>query len=91
MELYAIIDLVAALLQQRERLTYRVLKRQFGLDHEALEDLKEELIKALQVARDENGEMLVWVGGQGIGEPGNRRIGNLTPAPSLQAATRHRT
>jgi hypothetical protein len=62
MDLYEIVDQVTALLQQRGRLTYRMLKRQFGLDDETLADLKDELIKVAQVARDENGEVLVWVG-----------------------------
>ncbi|MBI3756356.1 MAG: AAA family ATPase [Deltaproteobacteria bacterium] len=86
MDLYAIIDQVAALLQQRERLTYRVLKRQFGLDDEALEDLKEELIKALQVARDENGEVLVWAGAAPAPSPESRVLSsNQSPVPNPQS------
>ncbi len=57
-----ILDQATAMLQRRGRVTYRVLKRQFELDDEALDDLKEELIEAEQVARDENGKMLVWTG-----------------------------
>ncbi len=67
MDLYEIVDQVSALLQQRGRLTYRMLKRQFGLDDETLADLKDELIKAAQVARDENGEVLVWAGQDSLG------------------------
>ena len=33
-----------ALLRQRGRVTYRALKRQFTLDDEALDDLKDELL-----------------------------------------------
>ena len=51
-----------AALQREGRLTYRVLKRQFGLDDEALEELKEQLIDAEEVAADKDGKMLVWVG-----------------------------
>jgi hypothetical protein len=40
----AVVDQVIALLRQRGRVTYRTLKRQFQLDDESLEDLKEELI-----------------------------------------------
>ncbi len=57
-----ILDQATAMLQRRGRVTHRVLKRQFELDDEALDDLKEELIEAEQVARDENGKMLVWTG-----------------------------
>ena len=39
-----VVDQAMALLQRRGRVTYRLLKRQFTLDDEALEDLKLELI-----------------------------------------------
>jgi predicted ATPase len=39
-----IVDHALALLQRRGRVAYRMLKRQFNLDDEALEDLKAELI-----------------------------------------------
>ncbi len=53
---------VLALLQREGRVSYRALKRRFGLDDEFLEDLKAELIEAKQVAIDENGTVLVWAG-----------------------------
>src|SRR5262245_18644337 len=62
MDLYAVIDQAASLLQQRGRLTYRALKLQFGLDEEQLEALREELIEGQQVATDEGGKVLVWKG-----------------------------
>src|SRR5262245_47717456 len=77
MDFYAVLDQVVALLRQRGRVTYRALKRQFQLDDEALADLKEELIKAAQVARDENGEVLVWTG----------EAAKPTPAPSPSASS----
>jgi Adenylate and Guanylate cyclase catalytic domain len=58
-----ILDHAIALLQRRGRVTYRMLKRQFQLEDEALEDLKAELIKAQRLAVDEGGEVLVWTGG----------------------------
>jgi class 3 adenylate cyclase len=58
-----IVDHALAMLQRRGRVAYRTLKRQFNLDDEALEDLKTEIIKAQQLARDEAGEVLVWTGG----------------------------
>ena len=49
------------------RITYRALKREFGLDEDALEDLKSELIDAQRVATDEEGKVLVWTGDSGAG------------------------
>src|SRR6266540_5559493 len=53
---------VLALLQQEQRLSYRVLKRQLQLDDDTLEDLKEDLIYAKKLAVDEDGRVLVWIG-----------------------------
>jgi TOMM system kinase/cyclase fusion protein len=57
-----VVDQASAMLQRRGRVTYRLLKRQFNLDDEALEDLKEELIYGQQLAVDEDGRVLVWTG-----------------------------
>ena len=57
-----ILDQAIAMLQRRGRLTYGTLKRQFQLDDAALEDLQNELIKGQRLARDEDGEVLVWIG-----------------------------
>jgi hypothetical protein len=62
MDFYAVLDQVVALLQQRGRLTYGALKRQFQIDEEYLADLKAELIDGQRVAVDEGGKVLVWVG-----------------------------
>src|SRR5437899_1390469 len=61
-----LLDQAIALLQRRGRLTYRALKRQFDLDDDYLEDLKAELIKGQRLAIDEDGEVLVWIGGTDI-------------------------
>jgi len=71
MDFYSLLDDVLELLRRRGRVTYRALKRQFHLDDDVLDDLKEELIKAQRVAVDENGDVLVWVGDVGS-----------TPAPT---------
>ena len=42
-------------------MTYRTLKRQFGLDDAALEDLKEDLLFAHPHLADEDGRGLVWM------------------------------
>ena len=49
-------------LEREERVSYRALKREFDLDDEYIEDLKEELIVAKRVAADEDGRVLVWTG-----------------------------
>jgi TOMM system kinase/cyclase fusion protein len=62
MDFYTLLDHVIELLRQRQRVTYRALQRQFDLDEETLNDLKDELLYAQQVARDEDGRVLVWTG-----------------------------
>jgi len=50
---------VRELLEREGRVAYRILKRQFELDDEDLEDLKADLIDAKRVAVDEEGKGLV--------------------------------
>jgi Adenylate and Guanylate cyclase catalytic domain len=59
-----ILNQALALLQRQGRVSYRALKRQFGLDDAYLEDLKLEIIEVHQVAVDQNNTMLVWTGSQ---------------------------
>src|SRR2546427_2528349 len=73
-----ILDQAIAMLQRRGRLTYGTLKRQFQLDDAALEDLQNELIKGQRLARDEDGEVLVWTGAA---------IPPSAPAPTPPPAT----
>ncbi|MBI3245024.1 MAG: hypothetical protein HYZ50_00780 [Deltaproteobacteria bacterium] len=89
MDLYEVIDQVTALLQKRGRLAYRALIYQFKLDEVGLEALKAELIDGQRLAADEDGKVLVWTGGEGIGEPENRRIeasqtSSQSPTPNTQ-------
>jgi class 3 adenylate cyclase len=70
-----VLDQVRELLQSKGRVAYRALKRRFDLDDAYLEDLKAELIDAEQVARDEDGKVLVWTGKGTETEQGNQRIG----------------
>jgi class 3 adenylate cyclase len=72
MDFFEIVDQVVGLLRRRGRVTYRALQLQFRLDDASLSVLKEELIEAQRVAMDENGNVLVWVGGPGS-----------APAPAL--------
>jgi class 3 adenylate cyclase/predicted ATPase len=62
MDFYAVLDQVVALLRQRGRVTYGALRLQFGLNEEQMAVLKEELIDAQRLARDEESRILVWTG-----------------------------
>jgi class 3 adenylate cyclase/tetratricopeptide (TPR) repeat protein len=62
MTFYEVVGQVLELLQREGRVSYRALKRQFTLDDEYLEDLKAALIEAKQLAADEGGRVLVWIG-----------------------------
>lgn len=56
----ALLERVSTFLMVEQRVSYRGLKRQFGLDDEDIEDIKDELIHARQIAADEGGRVLVW-------------------------------
>ena len=56
------LDQVRTLLESKGRVTYRSLKRRFEIEDDYLADVTAELIEAEQVARDEDGKVLVWVG-----------------------------
>src|SRR4030095_12695416 len=85
-----LLDQAIDLLQRRGRVTYRTLKRQFQLDDDVLEDLREELIYGQRLAVDEDGRVLVWTGGVSA-PPGS--IASPSPqeephaAPSTPAAS----
>ena len=57
-----ILNQAIAILQRQGRLSYRALKRQFGLDDAYLQDLALEIIEVHRVAVDRDGTMLVWTG-----------------------------
>jgi len=62
MDFYAILDQVIDLLRQRQRVTYRALQRQFDLDEDTLNDLKDELLYAHPHVVDDEGRGLRWTG-----------------------------
>ncbi len=66
MDLYEIVDQVAALVQQRGQVTYRSLKRQFALDDDYFEDLKAELLYTHPAVVDDEGRGFKWVGEQPV-------------------------
>ena len=59
MGFYEILDQVVDLLRRRGRVTYRALQREFQLDEDALNDLKDELLYAHPEVRDDAGRGLV--------------------------------
>src|SRR5215510_96729 len=85
MDFYAIFDQVTALLQQRGQASYRALQLQFKLDDASLDVLKDELIKVHQLARDQDGEMLVWTGETVTAQAVTSQPAQPTPQPAVQA------
>ena len=82
-----ILDQAMAMLQRRGRVAYRTLQVQFNLDDNALEALKDELLYAQQVARDEDGRVLVWTGGaETLPAPQPRSTTYASPPPTQEAA-----
>lgn len=71
MDFYEVVKRAATLLQEQGKLTYRTLKRQFALDDEALEDLKDELLFSHPVV-DEASRGLVWTDTPLTPEPDER-------------------
>ena len=53
-----ILDHVIAMLQRRGRVTYRTLNRQFDLDDDAFEDLKDELLYAQRHVVDDGSSVI---------------------------------
>src|SRR5262245_30703804 len=54
-----------AMLHQYGRVSYRALKRQFAIEDDYLEDLKDALLFAHPEVLDEEGRGLVWTGNPG--------------------------
>src|SRR4029453_13903334 len=98
MDFYAVLDQVITLLRQRQRVTYRALKRQFALDDDALEDLTAELLYSHPQVRDDAGQGLVWGNDTttpsallSTSEPAAKADGPLAPLRSLDAERRQLT
>ena len=62
MEFDALLTQILEVLQREKRVSYRALKRRFALDDDYLEDIKDELIYAKKLARDEENKVLVFIG-----------------------------
>jgi class 3 adenylate cyclase/predicted ATPase len=81
MEYDEVLAQILALLQRERRLSYRVLKRRFALDDDFLEDVKEDLIYAKQLAVDEDNRVLVWRGNAGVAPTPSSSVPQATPQP----------
>jgi predicted ATPase/class 3 adenylate cyclase len=55
-----VLEQAIATLRRRRRVSYRALKVQLDLSDDVLEAVKDELVYAQRVARDEDGRVLVW-------------------------------
>lgn len=62
MKFSEIIDQAVAMIHTRGRISYRALQREFELDDQDLDDLKEELLFSFPQVKDEEDRGLVWVG-----------------------------
>jgi hypothetical protein len=71
MDFYTVLDAVIDLLRSRGIVAYQALKRQFDLDDEYLEDLKDALLYAHPVVDDGGG--LIWTGDPAAPEPDAQR------------------
>jgi class 3 adenylate cyclase len=84
MDFVEVIKQARDILRSEGRITYRTLKRQFGLDDEALEDLKFELIEGQAIAADKDDKMLVWVGEQPVVSSQLSVVSPQPPTPNPQ-------
>src|SRR5215467_5526675 len=84
MDFYEVVGQVRALLQRQGRVSYRALKRQFGIDDAFIEDLKEELLyaHASAVQADERG--FTWTGDMASGQEFAAPSAQPTPPPAAQ-------
>ncbi len=62
MEFDDVLEQVLTLLERDKRLSYRGIKRRFGLDDQYLEDLKEELLFSHPEISEADGRGLIWNG-----------------------------
>jgi class 3 adenylate cyclase/tetratricopeptide (TPR) repeat protein len=69
------------MLRRRGRVSYRALKAQFQLDDDLLELLRDEIVEVHQLARDQEGKMLVWSGDTAAAAPVLPPMSDQTHAP----------
>ena len=77
-----VLEQALAMLRRRGRVSYRALKVQFQLDDDLLALLRDEIVEVHQLARDQEGTMLVWTGET----PGSPAALPSVPVPPPAAA-----
>ena len=82
---------VVEVLRRERRVSYRALRRRFGLDEEYLEDLKIEIIQAKQLATDEDNTILVWTEATTVGQRAGTPAAGLHPGASREKILTTRT
>jgi hypothetical protein len=85
MKFSAVVEQVLEMLQRQGRISYRALKREFDLDDDYIEDLKEEIIKARRLAIDEDGAVLVWTGASTVSGSTFQVSGSQSTTPHSQS------
>src|SRR5437899_1093428 len=81
MDFYEVVAQVLALLQRHQRVSYRALTRQFGLDEAYLDDLKEEFLYAHAATVEADDRGFVWMGETASAPPPVPDTPVLTAAP----------
>lgn len=81
MSFESVLHAASELLRRRKRVTLSLLRREFALDAESLADLKDQLVLAERVAREEDGQILVWIGEEPPRGPALSAPAVATPAP----------
>ena len=71
-----VLEQALEMLRRRGRVSYRALQVQFQLDDTLLEILKDEIVEVHQLARDQEGKMLVWTG-----DTASPSVPAVAPAP----------
>src|SRR5262249_3541079 len=69
MDFYAILDQVIAVLRQRQRVTYRALKRQFNLDDDYLGSERPKAFRAKRTGVEKGGPVVVGTGEMDVPPP----------------------
>ena len=76
-----VLEQALEMLRRRGRVSYRALQVQFQFDDTLLEVLKDEIVAVHQLARDQEGKMLVWTG-----DTASASVPASAPAPDQSRA-----
>ena len=81
--------LATELLYLAKRVTYRRLEKEFGLDQDTIDHVCHELIVGRSLARNENGDVLVWCAQRSVPDAGDTTLSSI-PSPSAPHLSRSR-